>query len=81
MKFFARAYAPRYQIERHLMGVDQVDFPPAQPKESSATSVGFCTSDSILSVGWGKKRRPKFKSKKSIKSIPAILLRDIYTRK
>ena len=40
------------------MGVDRLDFPLAQPESRLLLPVEFC-SDSILPVGWGKKKRSK----------------------
>ena len=40
------------------MVVDRLNFPLAQPEKQSATS-GRIFSDSILPVGWGKKKKVK----------------------
>ena len=56
--FFLEFYDPSKHIRRHLMGVDRLDFPLAQPEKPSATS------DRILqwfhtACGVGKKEKVK----------------------
>ena len=58
MNVFLGVYDPSKHIRRHLMGVDRLDFPLAQPESRLLLPVEFC-SDSILPVGWGKKEKVK----------------------
>ena len=58
MNVFLGVYDPSKHIRRHLKGVDRLDFPLAQPESRLLLPVEFC-SDSILPVGWGKKKRSK----------------------
>ena len=58
MNVFLRVYDPNKHIRRHLMGVDRVDFPLAQPEKPSATS-GRILQWFHTACGVGKKVKVK----------------------
>ena len=58
MNVFLGVYDPSKHIRRHLMGVDRLDFPLAQPEKPSATS-GRILQWFHTACGVGKKEKVK----------------------
>ena len=58
MNIFLGVYDPSKHIRRHLMGVDRLDFPLAQPEKPSATS-GRILQGIHTACGVGKKEKVK----------------------